>query len=104
MIDKKNIIELIENNKCEEALEIFSNEYLEKLKEILEKNNISISQDISLIEAMMYIDVSIPNSEIITHIISEAVFTESRELISRVNYALNWYDRWMENVQNILNK
>lgn len=103
MIDKKRIKELIENNKYEEALEIFASEYLGKLKEILEKNNISIKEDISLIEAMMYVDVNIPNSEIITHVISETVFLESRELVSRVNYALNWYDRWLENVQNILN-
>lgn len=104
MINKDEIKKLINEKNFEEVLEIFSKEYLDCLKMVLEKNNIKYEQDISLIDAIMLVDINIPNSELITHTPMETIFMETREIESRVNYALNWYDKWIQNLQIILNK
>ncbi len=104
MIDKFEIKKLIENKKFEEVFRSFYKEYLEKLKLILDKNNVKYDENITLIDAIMLVDISIQNSEIITHTPMETMFVETREPESRANYALNWHDRWLENVQKLLSK
>ena len=102
MIDKIEIKKLIENKEFEETFKIFYEDYLEKLKMVLDKKNVKYDENITLIDAIMLVDISIPNSELITHTPMEAIFMETREAESRANYALNWYERWLSNIQNIL--
>ncbi len=104
MIDKIKIKQLIENKNFEEVFRCFYEEYLEKMKMILDKKNVKYDEDITLIDAIMLVDISIQNSELVTHTPMETIFVETREPESRANYALNWYDRWLSNVQNMLDK
>lgn len=103
MIDKDEIKKMIDNKNFENVFKIFYQEYLEKLKKILEKNNITYNEKMTLIDIIMLVDAKIQNSELITHTPMETIFMENRDPESRANYAINWYDRWISNVQNMLN-
>lgn len=104
MIDKSKLKELLNQNKLNIVYEAIFNEYIDTLKDLLIRNGITIDDDITLIECITLVELKIPNSELITHIPLEAIFNESRELESRMEYAITWYDKWKENINNVINK
>lgn len=103
MVNKENIEKLIKEEKYADVIEIFSKEYLENFKSILDYNNIVYNSDITLIECISLLEFKIPESMSIIHIPTEVVYSESREIDSRANLALNWYDKWLEAVENLKN-
>lgn len=103
MINKEEIIKLIENKKYQDVLNQFSEDYLINLKSILDFHKIPYNDNLTLIECVSIVECRIPNSEIILHVPMETIYNESREIESRVSFAVNWYDRWLENINNMRN-
>ncbi|MBR3881648.1 MAG: hypothetical protein IKJ36_00080 [Clostridia bacterium] len=103
MIDKEKISNLINDKKFKEVINEFSAVFLEKLKTILDFYKIDYNDDITLIECISIIEFKVPNSEIIVHVPMEIIFNESREIESRANFALNRYEKWLENVNSLMN-
>lgn len=103
MIDKEKIIKLIENKKYVEVIFEFHEDFLFNLKKVLELYKIEYKDDITLIECISLIDIFVPLGESITHVPMTTIYNESREIESRANFALQWYDRWMENVSSLKN-
>ena len=98
MIDKEKISNLINDKKFKEVINEFSAVFLEKLKTILDFYKIDYNDDITLIECISIIEFKVPNSEIIVHVPMEIIFNESR-----ANFALNRYEKWLENVNSLMN-
>ena len=103
MINKEEIIKLIENKKYQDVLNQFSEDFLFNLKKVLDFYKIEYKDNITLIECISLIDVFVPLGESITHVPMTTIYNESREIESRVSFAMNWYDRWMENINNMRN-
>ena len=103
MIDKEKITKLIENKKFVEVIFEFHEDFLFNLKKVLELYKIEYKDDITLIECISIIEFKVPNSEIIVHVPMEIIFNESREIESRANFALNRYEKWLENVNSLMN-
>lgn len=103
MIDKEEILKLIENKKFDNVLNQFSEDFLINLKTILDFHKIPYKTDLTLIECISIIECKIPNSEVILHLPMETIYNETREIESRVSFAMNWYDRWIENINSLRN-
>ena len=101
MINKSESEKLIEEGKFVEVIDEFYIDCFEKIKEVLDFFKIKYEDNITLIECISLIDTFVPNGEIITYFPVEIFFVESREIDSRARFALNWYDTWLVNLEEI---
>ena len=74
-----------------------------ELKRKKKMYKIEYKDDITLIECISLIDVFVPLGESITHVPMTTIYNESREIESRANFALNRYEKWLENVNSLMN-
>lgn len=96
MLDKKVLIEFLNNKEYIKIIDYFSDEYKELLKNLLLKNNIEFNDNATINELFIIVEKEFPRFYGVIHIIKKSLYDEDitiqeslDNLISNYNYIKN---------------